>query len=106
MLRRNLLHKELIQKVGVSLLFGLCGWIGLLVNGAYQFRVNSTDTSFALYAGPFLLNTIARQPDKGSEQISISFERGLIWFFVGLLVVGGIGGLITYYCRLRYAAPS
>src|SRR5688500_8948028 len=92
----NLLVRQCVQKMGVSLLIGSITWILLLMQGAASLREYAESASHEVRVGPLLLSRIAKQKAEDGFTASFSFESGLLWYLVGLIAIGGVVGLLTW----------
>ena len=96
----NALQRQLVQKITITTLVGLVGWIGLLIQASSKIRESAVGSSYDVAIGPLVLNRLAKHPtDAGSYSVSFSFDPGLIWYFAGCILLGAAIGSATAVLR-------
>jgi hypothetical protein len=88
------LQRQIAQKAAVALLLATLSWMCLLL-----FDASASNKSLGLYqvtAGPLVLHEISQMSGINGREVSLSFEPGLLWYFLGWILLGCSVGWLSY----------
>jgi len=89
------LERHIAQKAAVALLFATISWICLLM-----FDASASSKALGLYqvtVGPFKLHEITQMSGLHGREVSLSFESGLLWYFLIWITLGSMFGWFSYW---------